>query len=61
MERQEVMHQVLGLKIYRNTFQVISISLDNSNQCNLSRNKIKVEESDLEHYEKRLKHGKRFM
>ena len=61
MERQEVMHQVLELKIYRNTFQVISISLDNSNQCNLSRNKIKVDESDLEHYEKRLKHGKEFM
>ena len=61
MERQEVMHQVLGLKIYRNTFQVISISLDNSNQCNLSRNKVKVDESDLEHYEKRLKHGKEFM
>ena len=61
MERQEVMHQVSGLKIYRNTFQGISISLDNSNQCNLSRNKIKVDESDLEHYGKRLKHGKRFM
>lgn len=45
MERQEVMHQVLGLKIYRNTFQVISISLDNSNQCNLSSWKGSVDDT----------------
>ena len=60
MGMQEVMHQILGLKIYRSRFQVINISLDNSKRCNLSRNKIKVDEPDVERYANRLKHGKEF-
>ena len=60
MGMQEVMHQILGLKLYRSRFQVINISLDNSKRCNLSRNNIKVDESDLEQYANRIKHGKEF-
>ena len=60
MGMQEVMHQILGLKLYRSSFQVINISLDNSKRCNLSRNNIKVDESDLERYANRLKHGQKF-
>ena len=60
MEMQEVMHQILGLKLYRSRFQAINISLDNSKRCNLSRNKIKVDEPDVERYANRLKHGKEF-
>lgn len=52
MGMREAMHQILGLKLY----QVIKISLDN-----LSRNNIKVDEPDLEHYKSRLKHSKEFM
>ena len=60
MGMQEVKHQILGLKIYRSRFQVINISFDNSKRCNLSRNKIKVDEPDVERYSNRLKHGKEF-
>ena len=60
MGMQEVIHQILGLKLYQNTFQVIKISLDNRKQCNLSRNNRNVYESDLDHYANRLKHGKEF-
>ena len=48
------------MKLYRSSFQLINISLDNSKWCNLSRNNIKVDESDLERYANRLKHGKEF-
>ena len=57
---QEIMHQILGLRLYRSTYQVINVSLDNSRRCNLSRNKIDVDRSDLENYADRLKHGKEF-
>ena len=60
MGMQEVMHQILVLRLYQSTFQVINISLDISKRCNLSRNNIKVDESDLEHYANRLKHDKEF-
>ena len=60
MEMQEIMHQILGLKLYRSRFQVINISLDNSKRSNLSRNKIKVNEPDVERYANRLKHDKEF-
>ena len=48
------------MKLYRSSFQLINISLDNSKRCNLSRNNIKVDESELERYANRLKHGKEF-
>ena len=60
MEMQEIMHQILGLKLYRSRFQVINISLDNSKRSNLSRNKIKVNEPDVERYANRLQHDKEF-
>ena len=60
MGMQEIMHQILGLKLYRSRFQVINISLDNSKRSNLSRNKIKVNEPDVERYANRLKHDKEF-
>ena len=60
MGMQEIMHQILGLKLYRSRFQVINISLDNSKRSNLSRNKIKVNEPGVERYANRLKHDKEF-
>lgn len=60
IEMQEVMHQVLGLKLYLSTLQVINISLDNNKWCNLSRNNIKLDESYLKYYANRLKHGREF-
>ena len=51
---QEVMHQILSLKLYRSSFKVIIISLENSRRCKLSSTEITQEESDLERYAERL-------
>lgn len=42
---QEIMHQILGLKLYRSSLQVVAVSLDDSKRCLLSSHDIKVENS----------------
>ena len=52
---QEVMHQILSLKLYRSSFQVSFHSLENIHRCKLSRYSITADKSHLEKYAERLK------
>ncbi|XP_057296771.1 uncharacterized protein LOC130625684 [Hydractinia symbiolongicarpus] len=47
---QEVMHQILSLKLYRSSFNVITISLENSRKCSITNDEIITEKSCLEVY-----------
>ena len=47
---EEVMHQILGLKLYRRFFQVVTVSLDNIKRFTLSNHNIQVEKLELETY-----------
>ena len=47
---EEVMHQILGLKLYRCFFQVVTVSLDNIKRFTLSNHDIQVEKLELETY-----------
>ena len=55
---QEVMHQIMSLKLYRSSFKVLTMSLENSRKCKLSATDIIPEESDLERYAGRLTFGR---
>ena len=37
MEIQDVIHQILSLKLYNSLFKVQTISLENSDQCEIVR------------------------
>ena len=50
---QEVMHQILSLKLYRSSFQVITISLENTKRCMFTSTDIIAEKSDMEKYSQR--------
>ena len=43
IEVQEIMRQVLELKLYRNSFQVVTVTLDSSKRCSFSSHNIQVE------------------
>ena len=58
MGRQEVMHQILSLKLYKSSFQTIIISLENSRLCKISDGDIIVEKSNLEIYAGRCTYSK---
>ena len=58
--QQEIMHQILGLKLYRSSLQVVAVSLDDSKRCLLSSHDIKVENSQLEIYGGRSIFGQAF-
>ena len=47
---QEIMHHIIGLKIYYSSFQLVAVSLDNSKQCTFSIQDIWVEKPELEIY-----------
>lgn len=47
---QEVMHQILSLKLYRSSFNVITFSLENSRKCSITNDEIITEKSCLEVY-----------
>ena len=51
---QEVMHHILSLKLYRSSFNVITVSLDNSSKCKISKDELSVSKSELEIYCERL-------
>ena len=50
MGKQEVMHQILSLKLYTSSFQTIIISLDNSRLFKIKENDIYMEKSQLDLY-----------
>ena len=50
---QEVMHHIMSLKLFRSSFKVITLSLENSRKCALTPTDICLEQSDLEIYAKR--------
>ena len=54
------MHQILGLKLHRSSFEIVTISLDNSKRCTLKNQEIKVDDSELDIYAKRIKFGEKF-
>ena len=54
---QEIMHQILGLKLYCSFFQVVTVSLNNSKRCILSSHDIQTEKSELEIYGGRSEFG----
>ena len=54
IEVQKIMHQILGLKLYRCSSQVITVSFDNSKRCTLSSLGIEVEKSQLKIYRGRF-------
>ena len=55
---QEVMHQILSLKLYSSSFSVQTISLDNSKKCEVSKESVKFEKSQIESYVERISFGK---
>ena len=50
IEVHKIMHQILELKLYRCSSQMITVSLDNSKRCTLSSLGIEVEKSQLKIY-----------
>ena len=55
---QEVMHQIISLKLYSSSFSVHTISLDNSKKCEVSKESVKFEKSQIESYAERILFGK---
>ena len=57
---QEVIHQILSLRLCNSSFETWSISLGNSRRCEMTANKIKLQKSHLGIYVKHesLFHGK---
>ena len=51
---QEAMHQILSLKLYRSSFNVITVSLENSRKCTIQNDKLTAERSYLEQYGDRM-------
>ena len=61
MSIQEVMHQILSIKIVSSSFQVISISLDNSRKITpAERNTLETEATLLDLYAKRTQFESKF-
>ena len=55
---QEVMHQILSLKLYSSSFSVQTILLDNNKRCEVSKESVKFEKSQIESYAERISFGK---
>ena len=53
MSIQEVMHQILSIKLVSSSFHVITASLDGSRKVFLSKNTLETESSLLDLYAKR--------
>ena len=51
---QEVMHQILSLNLYRSSFNVITVSLENSRKCTIKSDELTTDVSHLELYADRL-------
>ena len=61
MSIQEVMHQILSIKLVSSTFQVITASLDGSRKVNLSKDgSLCTETSLLDSYAQRKVYEKEF-
>lgn len=57
MEIQDVIHQILSLKLYNSLFKVQTISLENSDQCEISSDGIEVKNSLLDIYVEDITYG----
>lgn len=53
MSIQEVMHQILGLKLFSSTFQVITVSLDGTYKLRMVDGELQKEPSHLDRYAER--------
>lgn len=47
---QEVMHQILSLKLHSSSFNVITVSLENTRKCSIANDELIAEKSCLEVY-----------
>ena len=54
MSAQEVMHQILSLKLFSSSFQIVSVSLEGSRRIKLENNDIITEPSIIDHYANRI-------
>ena len=54
MSMQEVMHQILSLKLFSSSFNVITVSLDGSRKCKVENNVLTTEPSTLDYYAERM-------
>ena len=50
MSAQEVMHQLLSLKLFSSSYQVVTVSLNDSRKFDIKGNNLKVERSLLDDY-----------
>ena len=55
MSAQEVMHQILLLKLFSSSFQLVTTSLEGSHKIKLDSNEIITEPSVLDYYANRIK------
>ena len=52
------MHQILSLKFYSSSFSVQTILFGNSKKCEVSKESVKFEKSQIESYAERISFGK---